>query len=54
MGTISPAGLANDAYARSAACLQACDSNGDVQYQVEATGSGTFDISMTYAGVQLR
>ena len=52
-GTINPAGLANDAYARSAICWQPCNSDGDMDYIVEATGSSTFDISISYKGVEL-
>jgi hypothetical protein len=53
-GTISPAGLAANAWARSNINWQVCDSNGDMAYKVEATGSGTFDITLYYKGVQLR
>jgi hypothetical protein len=33
---------------------QPCDSSGDYQYQIEASGSGTFDSYIIYNGVQLR
>jgi hypothetical protein len=41
---ISPAGLANDMRARGGN-WQKCDSNGDVDINLEATGVGTFDIT---------
>lgn len=53
MGTLSPAGLANDAYAR-AQMVQPCNSDGDFDYIIEATGSGTFETAIGYRGVQLR
>ena len=46
-------GLANDKTARASA-WQACDSNGDFQYQIAASGSGTLDLGLNYVGVQLR
>ena len=52
----SCAGLANDKIARASA-WQACDSNGDYQYQLNASGSpgaGTLDVALNYVGVQLR
>ena len=51
---ISPYGLANDSSARFSG-WQACDSNGDFDYQIEATGANTFDIAdFRYTAVQLR
>ena len=49
----SCAGLANDRGAHTAS-WQPCDSNGDFQYMLEASGSGTLDIYLNYVGVQLR
>jgi hypothetical protein len=40
---ISPSGLPADGIAKHQG-WQRCDSSGDVQYQIEATGSGTFDV----------
>jgi hypothetical protein len=53
MGSLSPAGLANDAYAR-VQMVQPCNSDGDFDYIIEATGSGTFETAIGYRGVQLR
>ena len=47
-------GLANDALLRNSTALCKCDSNGDIEARVEASGSGTFDAYLQYAGVQLR
>jgi len=50
----SPAGLAADMKARRAIWIP-CNSDGDFEYQISATGSGTFDITkFQYIGVQLR
>ena len=49
----SSAGLANDKFGRNNG-TQACDANGDISYIIEATGSGTVDAWIKYAGVQLR
>jgi hypothetical protein len=49
----SCAGLANDRGAHTST-WQPCDSNGDFQYQLEASGSGTLDVYLNYVGVQLR
>ncbi|ANS03173.1 hypothetical protein [uncultured Mediterranean phage uvDeep-CGR2-AD12-C183] len=47
-------GKANDAQSRLGG-WQSCDSSGDIQVQMEATGSGTLDIDgFEYKGVQLR
>jgi len=53
-GTLSPAGLVANAWARTNINWQACDSNGDMAYKVVATGSGTFSVTLYYKGVQLR
>jgi len=53
-GTINPAGKADNAWTRVNINWQACDSNGDMAYVVNATGSSTFDIALYYNGVQLR
>ena len=52
-GSLNPAGLTNDDYAR-VQIVQPCNSDGDIQYFIEATGSGTFDTAIGYRGVQLR
>ena len=49
----SCAGLDNGKIARNNS-WQPCDSNGDFQYQLEASGSGTLDVYLNYTGVQLR
>jgi hypothetical protein len=49
----SCAGLANDRFGRETT-WQPCDSSGDFQYQLEASGSGTLDAYLNYNGVQLR
>ena len=49
----SPYGAANDTYQRVQG-TQACDSSGDFQYSIEASGSGTFDSYVAYNAVQLR
>ncbi len=40
---VSPAGKANDMPARDFVIVS-CDSNGDIYYQIEATGASTFDL----------
>jgi hypothetical protein len=47
-------GLANDASGRFAG-WQPCDANGDIEYNIQATGADTLDITLfQYYGVQLR
>jgi hypothetical protein len=56
MGSLSPAGLTNDMYAR-VQIEQPCNSDGDFDYIIEASGApgaATFDTSIGYRGVQLR
>lgn len=51
---ISPAGLANDMIAKLNG-WQACDYQGNIQYSIDATGSGTFDIPVfKVVGIQLK
>jgi len=51
---VNPRGIANDALVTGQG-WQPCNSDGDVQYVLEATGSGTFDSdNFEYHGVELR
>jgi len=50
---VSSAGLTNDNYARNAG-FELCDSAGDIQYQISASGSATVQAYITYKAVQLR
>ena len=52
--TNSPYGLANDAI-NAITGWQGCNNDGDFEYYINATGSGTFDVPyFRYMGVQLR
>lgn len=52
--TLSPYGLANDTSARGNGWIP-CNTNGDIEYAIEATGANTFDITnFRWTGVQLR
>lgn len=44
---VSPAGLANDSYARGSN-MMLCSSTGDIYYQIVATGADTFDVVEFY------
>lgn len=50
----SPFGLTNDAYHWVSGVWQDCNSDGDISYQIGATGVGTFDIEyFNYTAVQV-
>lgn len=47
-----PSGLPNDYYAEQLAIVP-CDTNGDIYYQVAASGSGTMDVTLQIWGYWL-
>ena len=46
---LRPGGLPNDYYAEGAGIVP-CDSNGDIYYQIDATGAGTLDAHLQIWG----
>lgn len=46
----SPSGQPNDSWLRAGGQICPCDSNGDIYYQIAASGAGTFDVNFQIWG----
>ena len=49
---VRPSGLPNDFWADSSAIVP-CDANGDIYYQVSASGTGTMDVNIQIWGYEI-